>query len=149
MTRLVLAALHLVALGIGLGAVWARSRALRGEVHPPDVRRALVADTWWGVAAALWLATGLWRLFGGTEKPTEYYLSNHVFLLKMGLFVAVLILEIGAMKTLTAWRRQLARGGAPPLDRARRISTISAIEAALVVGMVAAAVTMARGLGAH
>ena len=149
MTRLVLAALHLVALGIGLGAVWARSRALRGEVQLADVRRALVADTWWGVAAALWLATGLWRLFGGTEKPTEYYLSNHVFLLKMGLFVAVLILEIGAMKTLTAWRRQLARGGAPPLDRARRISTISAIEAALVVGMVAAAVTMARGLGAH
>jgi len=149
MTRLALATLHLVALGIGLGAVWARSRALRGDVQPADVRRALAADAWWGAAAALWVATGLWRLFAGTEKPTGYYLSNHVFLLKMGLFVAVLILEIGAMRTLTAWRRQLARGETPPLDRARRISTISAIEAALVVAMVGAAVTMARGLGSH
>jgi len=149
MTRLALATLHLVALGIGLGAVWARSRALRGDVQPADVRRALAADAWWGAAAAQWVATGLWRLFAGTEKPTGYYLSNHVFLLKMGLFVAVLILEIGAMRTLTAWRRQLARGETPPLDRARRISTISAIEAALVVAMVGAAVTMARGLGSH
>ena len=149
MTRLALAALHLVALGIGLGAVWARSRALRGDVQPADMRRALTADAWWGVAAALWLATGLWRLFAGTEKPTGYYLSNHVFLLKMGLFVAVLILEIGAMRTLTAWRRQLARGETPPLDHAPRISTVSAIEAALVVAMVGAAVTMARGLGSH
>ena len=149
MTRLALAAQQLVALGIGLGAVWARSRALRGDVQPADIRRALTADTWWGVAAALWLVTGLWRLLAGTEKPTEYYLSNHVFLLKMGLFVAILLLEIGAMKTLTAWRRHLARGETPPLDRARRISTVSAIEAALVVAMVGAAVIMARGLGSH
>lgn len=149
MIRLLLAALHLVALGIGLGAVWARSRALRGEIGPGDIRRALVADSWWGIAAALWLVTGVWRLFGATEKATGYYLSNHVFLLKMGLFVAILILEVGAMATLMRWRRELARGGTPPLDGARRISTVSAIEAALVVGMVGAAVTMARGLGAN
>ncbi|HEU4827566.1 MAG TPA: DUF2214 family protein [Gemmatimonadales bacterium] len=149
MTRLLLAALHLIALGIGLGAVWARSRALRGDVQLADVRRALVADTWWGVAAALWLATGLWRLFGGTEKATGYYLSNHVFLLKMGLFVAILLLELGPMMTLTRWRQDLRRGGTPALDRARRISTVSAIEAALVIAIVGAAVTMARGFGAN
>jgi putative membrane protein len=149
MTRLLLAALHLLALGIGLGAVWARSRALRGAPQEGDIRRALVADTWWGVAAAIWLVTGLWRLFGETEKAGEYYLTNHVFWLKMGLFVAILLLEIGPMRTLLAWRRELARGLMPPLDRARRISTISAVEAALVVAMVGAAVTMARGLGGN
>jgi putative membrane protein len=149
MIRLLLAALHLLALGVGLGAVWARSRALRGDVQPGDIRRALVADTWWGIAAALWLVTGVWRLFGETEKPTGYYLSNHIFLLKMGLFVAILLLELGPMAALMRWRRELARGGTPPLAGARRISTVSAIEAALVVGMVGAAVTMARGFGAN
>ena len=149
MIRLVLAALHLLALGIGLGAVWARSRALRGEILPADLRRALVADTWWGIAGALWLGTGLWRLFGETEKATDYYYSNHTFMLKMGLFVAILVLEFASMGTLVRWRREIGRGGAPSLERARRISTMSAVQAALVVAMVGAAVTMARGLGAN
>ncbi len=147
MMRLILAAAHLLALGIGLGAVWARSRALRGEVQPADVRRALVADTWWGVAAALWLVTGLWRLFGETEKGTDYYFTNHAFLLKMGLFVVILLLEVSPMATLIRWRQELSKGRVPSLDRAGRMSTISAIEAAIVVAMVGAAVTMARGLG--
>ena len=147
MTRLLLAALHLLALGIGLGAVWARSRSLRGDVDAAAVRRALVADAWWGIAAALWLVTGLWRLFGATEKATAYYLANHVFLLKMGLFAGILLLELGPMITLTRWRRTLAQGGVPSFAAARRISTISAIESALVFAIVGAAVTMARGLG--
>lgn len=147
MTRLLLAALHLLALGIGLGAVWARSRSLRGDVDAAAVRRALVADAWWGIAAALWLVTGLWRLFGATEKATAYYLANHVFLLKMGLFAGILLLELGPMITLTRWRRTLAQGGVPSFAAARRISTISAIESALVIAIVGAAVTMARGLG--
>ena len=149
MTRILLAAIHVLALGIGLGAVWARSRALRGDVQPGDVRRALVADAWWGVAAALWLVTGLWRLFGETEKTTDYYYSNHLFLTKMALFIVVILLEIGPMMTLSRWRRELARGTIPVLDRARRISTVSAIEAALVVAMVGIAVAMARGLGGN
>ena len=79
MLRITLAILHLVALGIGLGAVWARARAL-GE-RPLDrhsARRAFAADAWWGIAAVLWISTGLWRWLAGTEKATEYYLSSRV-----------------------------------------------------------------------
>lgn len=54
MLRLALAALHLIALGTGLGAVWARARALAERPLTLDVvRRAFVADTWWGFAAVL------------------------------------------------------------------------------------------------
>jgi putative membrane protein len=148
MTRLVLAALHLIALGIGLGAVWVRSRSLRGNVGPAEARRAFVADAWWGAAAALWLVTGLWRLFGETEKPVNYYFSNHVFLAKLGLFVLVVILEIWPMVTLARWRKALGRGETPSFAEAGRISTISVVEAVLVVAIVGAAVTMARGFGA-
>src|SRR6266511_1832568 len=51
--RWLLAALHLLALGIGLGAVWARGRALRDALDASGLRRAFHADAWWGIAAVL------------------------------------------------------------------------------------------------
>jgi putative membrane protein len=66
--RWLFAALHLLALGIGLGAVWARGRGLQGELDEIGLRRVFYADIWWGIAALLWIATGLVRAFGGLEK---------------------------------------------------------------------------------
>src|SRR6266487_5458290 len=103
--RWLLAAVHLLALGLGLGAIWARGRALRGELDPAGLRRAFYADTWWGVAAVLWIGTGLVRAFGGFEKGSFYYLHNHFFWGKMGLLAAILILELGPMIALIQWRR--------------------------------------------
>jgi uncharacterized membrane protein len=146
--RLLLAWLHLLALAVGLAGVWGRARALRDSLRDPEdhgaLRRAFVADGWWGVAAAVWLITGLWRLLAGTEKSTSYYLANHVFYLKMGLFLVVLALEVWPMMTLLRWRTK--RATPSPRD-AGRIEVISYVECALVVAMVAAAVTMARGYG--
>jgi putative membrane protein len=143
-----LAALHLLALGIGLGAVWVRGRGLRSVLDRDGLRRVFLADGLWGAAAALWIGTGVWRLLGGLEKPTGYYLANHVFLTKMGLLLVMLALEISPMLTLVRWRRLVRLG--QPLDTspARRMATISFIQAWLVVLMVLAATAMARGFGA-
>jgi uncharacterized membrane protein len=146
--RVSLAWMHLLALGIGLGGVWGRARALHDSLREPAdpraVRRALVADTWWGIAAGLWIITGVWRLVGSTEKSTAYYLANHAFYAKMALFLGILALEIWPMLTLMKWRT----GKAEPHARdVGRIEVISYVECALVVGMVLAAVSMARGLG--
>jgi len=35
------------------------------------------ADNWYGVAAILWVVTGLLRAYGGLEKGSAYYLENH------------------------------------------------------------------------
>lgn len=151
MLRLSLAALHLIALGIGLGAIWSRGRSL-GE-RPLDlraVRQAFVADTWWGIAAILWIATGLWRLLAGTEKATNYYFHNVAFVAKMGLLVVILALEVWPMTTLIRWRVQVGRAGdswTPNEHAASVIRTISYVQAVLIVAMVIAAVTMARGFG--
>jgi putative membrane protein len=149
--RWLLAAAHLLALGIGLGAVWARARALRAVARGGDaaaVGRTLVADTWWGVAAVIWIGTGLWRLFAGTDKPPTYYYGNHVFWTRMALLVAVLALELAPMVGLIRWRTALGRGEAPDLGLARRWARISQVQAALVILMLLAATAMARGLGA-
>jgi putative membrane protein len=69
----------------------------------------------------------------------------------MVLFVLIFALEIMPMLTLIKWRRELRAGGDPgvfvPSLKAKRIATISHVQALLVVLMVFAAVTMARGYG--
>lgn len=146
--RWTLAALHLLALGIGLGAVWARGVNLRTALTAPDLRRVFRADSAWGLAAVLWISTGLWRWLAGLEKTTEYYLHNHVFLTKMGLFLLIVALEISPMLTLIRWRRLTAAGQPVDTGAARRMATISFVQAALVVSMVFVATAMARGIGA-
>ncbi len=146
--RLLLAWLHLLALAVGLAGVWARARALRDSLRDPEdqgaLRRAFIGDAWWGVAAGLWVVTGLWRLFGSTEKSTSYYFANHVFYLKAALFFAIVGLEIWPMITLIRWRSKRALPN--PRD-AGRIEVISYVQCALVVAVVLAAVSMARGYG--
>jgi putative membrane protein len=145
----IFAALHLLALGIGLGAVWARAQALRAPLDGPAAfKRVFYADTLWGVAALLWIATGLTRAFGGLEKGTAYYVHNEFFLAKMALLVVILALEIWPMTTLIRWRIQLARKEQVRTEPARRLAQISTLQAFLVVAMVFLATAMARGLGA-
>jgi putative membrane protein len=145
--RWLAASLHLLALGIGLGAVWARGRALRSSLDAGTLRQVFFADTLWGLAAVLWISTGLWRLLAGLEKGTGYYLQNQLFLTKMALLALVLLLEIRPMITLIRWRRTVSRGEAPDTRAAPLLARISFVQAWLVVLMVFAAAGMARGMG--
>jgi putative membrane protein len=150
MLRLVLAATHLLALGIGLGAVWGRARGLREPIDRASLRRAFAADSWWALAAVLWISSGLTRLFAQTEKPTIYYMQNRFFFMKMGLLALILLLEIWPMITLIRWRSASRRGSLDPVrlaDTARAIRGISYLQALLIVGMVIAAASWARGSG--
>ncbi|HEY5940859.1 MAG TPA: DUF2214 family protein [Gemmatimonadales bacterium] len=148
MTRLLLAGFHLLGLGVGLGAVWARGRALTSRLDPAGLRSVFLADNFWALAAALWLGTGLWRLLAGLEKDTTYYLHNHVFLGKMAFFALILALEIRPMVTLIGWRRRVARGEQPDTSGARLLARISFTQAGIVILMVFLAAAMARGYGA-
>lgn len=145
--RWLFAAVHLLALGIGLGAIWARARAFRGPLDTAGLKRVFYADTWWGIAAILWIGTGLTRAFGGLEKGAQYYLHNYLFQAKMTMLVIIVLLEIAPMTALIRWRIQVARGADPDTHAARTYATISAVQACLIVVMVLAAAGMARGLG--
>jgi putative membrane protein len=147
MLSAVVSSLHLLALAIGLPAVFLRGRALKGRLDADGVRRVLAADNVWGIAAGLWIVTGLLRAFGGLEKGTEFYLHSPLFWVKMALFVLVLLLEIRPMITFIRWRRQLGRGAAVDTSVAPALYTHNHIELAIVVVMVFVASLMARGVG--
>lgn len=146
------ASLHYLALGIGLGSVFMRGRYFKALIADPsnklDTDRLLIADTFWGVAAFLWIATGLTRAFGDLEKGTTWYLHNPLFHLKMTVFVFVFILELAPMialiKARIAIKKQTWTGFAK--EKLVLYRRLNHLEAMLVVAIVFIASAMARGL---
>ena len=139
--------LHLLALAIGLPSIWLRARALRTPIEPARLGSVFAADTAWGIAALLWLATGPLRTFPRLEKGAQFYLHSRMFGLKMALFVLVLVLELWPMITLIRWRMAVARGQPPDLGQAPALRVLSLVECGLVIAIVFVASLMARGVG--
>ncbi len=139
------AAVHLLTLGIGYGFLWMRAYQLGRLRKTGDLPAVFFADNMYGLAALLWIGTGLWRAFGGLEKGTEFYLDSTAFWVKMGLFGAVFACEIYPMVVLVRWRMQLRKGLEPVVAPAAAIRWLSLAELALLSAMVAVAVLMARG----
>ncbi len=146
MLRYAIAVLHLFALAIGLAAVYGRWRALRRVKGEADLAAVFHADNWYGVAALLWVITGLLRAFGGLEKGSAYYLENHWFIGKLGLFAMVGVLEVLPMVMLVRWRIALKKGKPLDLGKAPLLARLTLLELPLLMLIVCMAAAMARGL---
>jgi putative membrane protein len=140
----VLSAIHVLTLGLGLGAVFARGRALAGPLDDAAWRRLLAADNVWGLAAGLWIASGFARVFVGGKEP-DFYWSNGWFWVKMALFGLVFALELAPMMTLIRVRAARRRHTALPQFPIAAYRRINNAELTLVVVIVFAAAFMARG----
>jgi len=147
MAQWLLAALHLLAFGVGFWAVLTRGTHFRRlAAGAGEARSVLIADNIWGICALVLLVTGGMRAFGGFEKGTDYYLQQPLFHLKMTLFVLILLLELAPMMTLIKWRIALARGATIDTARAKLFARISHVEGLMMLLMVVAATGMARGV---
>jgi putative membrane protein len=147
MASAIVSALHVLALALGLPSVYLRGRALRGPLDADGMRRLFATDSVWGIAALLWVVTGLLRAFGGLEKGSSFYLTSSLFWTKMTLFVLILLLEIWPMVTFIRWRVARGRGLWPDTSRARALYVVNLVELALLLLIVFAASFMARGFG--
>jgi putative membrane protein len=141
----IIASLHLIGLVLAFAALRMRASLLRSPLlDDHGLTKVFRADLLWGLAAALLIATGLERAFGGIEKGRDYYLHNPMFHLKMTCLALVLVLEIWPMTTLLAWRTARRRHQAIVTTRARLIARISDIQTLLLLIMICAATAMAR-----
>ena len=145
MASAIVSALHLFALALGLPSVFLRGRALKRPLDREGFARLFAADNVWGIAALLWLITGLLRAFGGLEKGGAFYLASRLFWLKLALFALVLALEVWPMTTFIRWRIQRRRRERPDTSSARSLYVLTHMELALVVVIVFVAAFMARG----
>lgn len=144
--RYSIATIHLLTFGLGFASCWMRASALRRLKDQAGLKDVFFADNLWGIAAALWLLTGLWRGFGGLEKGSDYYLQNTAFLIKMGLFILIFALEMKPMITLIKWR--VAKGKGQPIDLsvAPSMARVTYIQLVLLFPIVTMATAMARGI---
>lgn len=145
MVSAVVSSLHILAFGLGLGSVFMRGLYLR-RIQGDGIQKMFMADNIWGLAALLWIATGLLRAFGGLEKGTHFYLESPLFWVKIGLFVLVFSIELFPMITFIRWRIQLGRGERVDTSRAPLFARINDFETAMVVAIVFVASLMARGV---
>jgi putative membrane protein len=142
-----IATLHILTFGIGFYAIWTRANALKKLNNVSGLNEVFKADNFWGLAALLWITTGLWRAFGGLEKGSEYYLHSKTFIVKMALFLLVFIIEIKPMVTLIRWRTKKRKNEPMDFSSARQLAFLSHIELGLITILVFLATAMARGIG--
>ena len=139
MLTVAFAALHYLALGIGVAGIWIRARGFRAR----DLATVFYGDNLWGIAALLWIGTGLGRAFGGLEKGTDWYLHNPMFHVKMGLFGLAALLELWPMVTLIRWR---IRKDSVDMRLFPTFARISIVELVILGLIPFAASAMARGV---
>ena len=146
MTSWIISSLHLITLGLGMGSVLFRAKALESVESRSELSKVFFADNLYGLAAFLWIGTGLWRAFGGLEKGTSYYLGSGLFWIKMGLFGLIFLLEIYPIILLMKWRQKLKRDQEIDLRPKSDLATISYIEFILILCIVFVATAMSRNL---
>jgi putative membrane protein len=139
-----LSAIHMLTLALGLGGLFVRGRALSSPLDNADWKRLLAADNAWGLAAVLWIASGLGRVFLGGKEPSFYW-RNGFFWTKLGLFGMVFALELAPMITFIRVRGARRRGTPLPRFSLETYRRINAAEVVLVVAIVFVAAFMARG----
>ena len=139
-----LSAVHLLTLGLGLGAVFMRGRALARPLDDAGWQRLLAADNLWGIAAGLWIASGLGRVFFG-GKESAFYWRNGFFWVKLALFGLVFALELMPMMTFIGVRSARKRNATLPRFPVETYRRINSAQLVLVVTIVFVATFMARG----
>ena len=131
-----------------VSAIAAEFLLTKGDINLIAVRRLLALDLIVGVSAAFVLTAGVLRVLF-FEKGLDFYLHNHAFLAKMGLFVAVGLLSVMPTRQFLSWRNAIARGEAPAIDgeSIRAIRRMVHLELTGVVLILLCAALMAKGLG--
>ncbi len=147
MLGLALAAVHLMSLALGVLCLVQRARSLAVAERDEHLKPVFFWDAAYGAVAIVWLGSGLWRAFGGVEKGSNYYLSNHVFWTKMLLLGVLIALEIVLAVTFVRWRVQLRKKEPVSFARKRRLVRFHYAQFWLMLGMVTMATLMARGIG--
>jgi putative membrane protein len=123
--------------------------AFRRNLTVEEARRILKVDTAYGISAGLLVVVGLLRVFF-FEKGSAFYLNNHMYWTKMGLFILVGLLSIYPTVRFLKWRTALNENRAPeiPEDEFRKIRRLLHLELVGIGLILVVAPMMARGIGA-
>ena len=136
--------LHFVAIFGVVSSLVAEHLLLNNTMTREELRRVSIIDAIYGVSAlsVLVIGLGLWFYVG---KPSEYYSSNWVFHIKVGLFLIVGLLSI--IPTVYFLKN---RKGNPQeiIQLPKHIKRLISIELVILFILPLLATMMAHGIGA-
>ena len=140
--------LHHVAAFVIVGVLTAELVLLGGELTQTSARSLLRVDAAYGIAAAVLLIVGFYRVLY-TEKGAAYYFHSIPFLVKISLFLIVGLISIYPTLQYLGWRGALRAGKAPVLEAPvrRRLRMLVHVELTLLFVIMLCAAMMSRGIG--
>jgi putative membrane protein len=114
-----------------------------------DISATRLGDGVNGMGAVLLIGSGLWRLFGGLEKPLPFYTENPIFWAKMSFLGLSALFEIYPQTVLIPWHIQASkrRPIEPKPHQFPTMCWLAVAQLPCVLGMVCCATLMARGVG--
>ena len=139
--------IHYLSFMVAFGALVTESLTLKKQLTLEESWKLVIADSLYGLSATAVLVTGVLRVmyFG---KGTEYYLSHHIFFVKVGLFIVVGLLSLYPTFSFLTWIKTL-RDRQPPTLEDSKVSVLKWLIRGELVGLALipfSAALLARGL---
>jgi putative membrane protein len=138
---------HLICI-IALATLLVSELMVFRKILPADmVRRLQLIDRWYGIVAALVIASGLSLLFF-SSKGVLFFARNPVFWVKMALFVTVAVLSIPPTIAYLRWNDRREQDGSVELRDAefRRVRGFLLAQIYLFIFIPLCATLMAAGI---
>lgn len=134
--------LHIIAIMIMMACLCLEHYLLKPQLSATEMRKLAVIDGIYGLASAAILGAGL-TLWFGVGKGQAFYSANHLFHLKVGLFILLGLLSIYPTIFFLKHRKTEADTTIAP----RVIILLVRIELLLTLLIPLLAVLMAQGIG--
>ena len=107
--------LHYIGIMVLMGSLIAEHIILKPGITKEQIKSLASIDLIYGISVALVLITGLLRWFEVDPKGAAYFNVNHLFHIKVTLFVVVVILSIFPAIKFLKWRKQVKQGIQPDI----------------------------------
>ncbi|MBV8679008.1 MAG: DUF2214 family protein [Aquitalea sp.] len=146
MLQWLLATLHLLALGCGLGAIAARARHLAQPLDVPALQRGLRADNWWQLSLLLWLGSGIGLSFFHSTLFWQQGRPVLLALVKLSGIVLLLLMEWRSRQLVSQCRQRLERNRLPAEELSQQLARHSRWQLVLLLLLLLLSTAWQQGL---
>lgn len=140
--------LHYIGIMALMGSLISEHLILKPSIKKEQIKSLVTVDLIYGLSAIIVLTTGLlrWFVYG---KGYDFYMSIHLFHIKLTLFIIIVVLSIFPTIKILKWRKQIKRGEEPDITEkgVKKLLMFIRIELLLMVIIPLLAVMIAMGAG--
>lgn len=138
--------LHYIGIMALMGSLISEHLILKPQMNKAQIKSLATVDLIYLFAAILVLTTGIlrWFVYG---KGYDFYMSTHLFHIKLTLFIIIGILSIFPTIKILKWRKQTKHGEDPDITEkgVKKLLMFIRIELLLITIIPLLAVLIARG----